>query len=482
MLGYANAVIFVALALSSVSANYIRTVPSGEFTKRSLHHGMHRRAGASNAAEFAKIQDPAQQCSYYDIPELTKMLKSHQFPKVSHIASIPEGDTQAQQVWQDIQNSGIIPKEVKVKGHTDGKGHSAIDLAGYDGSADPDCWWSASTCKKPKHANIPSDVYTCKEPNTWGLTFDDGPNCSHNAFYDFLQKENLKATLFYIGTNIVTWPLQAQRGLVDGHDICGHTWAHRAMTTLSDEQVFAELYYTSKAIKHVTGVTTSCWRPPYGDVDDRVRAIAAGLGLRTILWQDDTDDWNVQPEGDASVQKIDQNYEKIIGKADKESPIVLTHEINEYTMKEFQRMFPKVKAAYTNVVPLTACTNVTKPYVEDITYPDFGQLITGGKATGLPGGDSIQFDADQSAFKVVSFSQQENGFGHIGRSRTANNPETSSSSAPQSTPNSSFSDPPTNESDTKEGTKSGAATLSGALTFLAGLGSTALFAIWHTTL
>jgi hypothetical protein len=39
------------------------------------------------------------------------------------------------------------------------------------------------------------------------------------------------------------------------------------MTSLSNEEAFAELYYAKKAIKDVLGVTVQCWRPPYGDVD-----------------------------------------------------------------------------------------------------------------------------------------------------------------------------------------------------------------------
>lgn len=160
--------------------------------------------------------------------------------------------------------------------------------------------------------------------------------------------------MFYIGTNVVQWPLQAQRGLVDGHDICVHTWSHRYMTTLSNEQVFAELYYTAKSIKVVTGVTPTCWRPPFGDTDDRVRAIAAGLGLRTILWQQDTDDWNIIPDGNQATDAIDNNYQKIFSKNGTQSPIVLTHEIDQYTMGEFQKMYGKLKDSYKNVVPVSA--------------------------------------------------------------------------------------------------------------------------------
>ena len=119
------------------------------------------------------------------------------------------------------------------------------------------------------------------------------------------------------------FPLQAQRGLADGHDICVHTWAHRYMTTLSDEQVFAELFYTARAIKILMGVTPSCWRPPFGDTDDRVRAIAAGLGLRTIVWEEDTNDWQV--DQGKSEDDIRNNYQNIIGKADSESPVYYTH-------------------------------------------------------------------------------------------------------------------------------------------------------------
>ena len=53
-----------------------------------------------------------------------------------------------------------------------------------------------------------------------GYGFDDGPNCTHNAFYDYLASQNQKATLYYIGSNVMDWPLEAQRGIADGHEIC----------------------------------------------------------------------------------------------------------------------------------------------------------------------------------------------------------------------------------------------------------------------
>lgn len=80
--------------------------------------------------------------------------------------------------------------------------------------------WTARQCTTPKLAGLPPDVASVPEPKTMGYGFDDGPNCTHNAFYNFLASQNQKATMFYIGSNVLNWPLEAQRALADGHQIC----------------------------------------------------------------------------------------------------------------------------------------------------------------------------------------------------------------------------------------------------------------------
>lgn len=37
-------------------------------------------------------------------------------------------------------------------------------------------------------------------------------------------------------------------------------------------------------IKRILGVTPNTFRPPYGDIDDRVRAVARVMGLTPIMW------------------------------------------------------------------------------------------------------------------------------------------------------------------------------------------------------
>ncbi|WFD27200.1 hypothetical protein MNAN1_002196 [Malassezia nana] len=404
--------------------------------KRSVAHHrvrrLHPRDDTPTMSSWAKLKGANQECNDYSLPSSAKLQKI--YPHGNNIATIVDGDDEAQSVWKEIQSSGIIPSHVQVKKGT--SDHMGIKNDGYDADSDPDCWWSTSGCLKPKAKGISEDVSECPEPHTWGLTFDDGPNCGHNEFYDFLKDNKLKATMFYIGANVRDYPLQAQRGLADGHDICLHTWSHHYMTTLTNEQVFAELYYSLRIVKDVLGVTPRCWRPPFGDVDDRVRAIATGLGLRTIIWNRDTDDWNIQPDGSASMQKIDSNYQKIIdlasqGKVEDKGVVVLTHEIKRETMKEFMKMFPQIKKAYNNVVPLSACLNTTKPYVEqNITYPAFSDYIKGQQPQGLPDMDKYEI-AVASKLEITKETEQKEPGGFSASSPQPSNSDDSSSSGSQ---------------------------------------------------
>lgn len=218
---FAGGVILTAFA-ASASAH----AGNDEFSRPSRrHHRLANRAAPTNAAEMAKVTSAAQACKPYGVPSSDTLSKM--YPKSNQIASIQPNDKEAQTLWGEIQKSGIIPKNVKVKkGVEQHMGISQQQSDSYDTEKDPDCWWSATGCKKPKAQNVPQDIYTCQEPDTWGLTFDDGPNCTHNQFYDFLQSQKLRATMFYIGANVINLPLQAQRALADGHDVCVHTWSH----------------------------------------------------------------------------------------------------------------------------------------------------------------------------------------------------------------------------------------------------------------
>ncbi|KAI8969044.1 chitin deacetylase [Mycotypha africana] len=311
--------------------------------------------------------DPTTECKYFLPDPNLFAINATEWPSIWQVATT-NGMNETEE-FKNLYNSidwSKCPSAPVRTLNSDG----GIDTTQYDPS-DPDCWWSATTCTTPKHAGINPDIRNCPEPETWGLTYDDGPNCSHNAFYDYLEQQKLKASMFYIGSNVLDWPYGAMRGVKDGHHIASHTWSHPLMTTKTNQEVLAELYYTQKAIKLATGLTPRYWRPPYGDLDDRVRWIASQLGLTAVIWNLDTNDWSAGET--VTIDTVEKTYQNYIemgknGSFANSGNIVLTHEINNTTMQMAIDNLPAIRSAYKQVIDVATCYNISYPYFENLQW------------------------------------------------------------------------------------------------------------------
>ncbi|BGP22104.1 chitin deacetylase, carbohydrate esterase family 4 protein [Rhodotorula toruloides] len=148
------------------------------------------------------------------------------------------------------------------------------------------CSWSVSHCFGDNDiSDAPDGMYA--------IAFDDGPLPSSIKLYNFLKQQNQTATHFLIGTNIVNNPDAFKLALSIGGHLAVHTWSHPYMSTLTDMQVLGELGWTAQAIYDQSGgLVPKYWRPPYGDTDNRVRAIAEEVfGLTLVAWNRDSNDW-----------------------------------------------------------------------------------------------------------------------------------------------------------------------------------------------
>jgi hypothetical protein len=111
-------------------------------------------------------------------------------------------------------------------------------------------------------------------------------------------------------------------------------------------------------------------RPPFGDIDDRIRTIAQALNLTSILWQSDSDDWRINTgTPPVTSAQIDANYQNVIngvnnGTYNERGTIMLTHELNNFTMSEAIKWYPMLKAAFSKLVPIASAYNLTHPYAE----------------------------------------------------------------------------------------------------------------------
>ncbi|UUU35045.1 polysaccharide deacetylase family protein [Streptomyces sp. CA-210063] len=125
-----------------------------------------------------------------------------------------------------------------------------------------------------------------------GLTFDDGPSGNTSALLNTLRQNGLRATMFNQGQNAAANPSLVRAQVGAGMWIGNHSYTHPHLTQLNQAQIDSEIARTQQAIAGAGGGTPRLFRPPYGETNATVRAVAARYGLTQIIWDVDSQDWN----------------------------------------------------------------------------------------------------------------------------------------------------------------------------------------------
>lgn len=137
------------------------------------------------------------------------------------------------------------------------------------------------------------------------LTFDDGPGVTTGAFLDLLATYDAKGTFFVTGVAVDYNPELTRRIVLEGHAIANHTWNHPNLAAMGRGQVRDQFHRTTTVIESTTGVTPTCFRPPFGSINATVQAAAVAAGLPNAgwttgrdrnhrgLWDVDTNDWRL---------------------------------------------------------------------------------------------------------------------------------------------------------------------------------------------
>ena len=117
------------------------------------------------------------------------------------------------------------------------------------------------------------------------LTFDDGPNPPYtDEIVDYLHSQDVPATFFLVGIAVAAHPESVKREVAFGDAVGDHTWDHPHLVVLSHAHIEREIVSTRDTIQRVTGVRTTLFRPPFGQRDLAVIAIAHRLGFQVIMW------------------------------------------------------------------------------------------------------------------------------------------------------------------------------------------------------
>jgi peptidoglycan/xylan/chitin deacetylase (PgdA/CDA1 family) len=121
------------------------------------------------------------------------------------------------------------------------------------------------------------------------LTFDACPTGKPDEYdekvIDVLLQEKASATLFLSG-RWVEKNVEKAKFLAGKpqFEIANHSFYHPHLTEKPEDRIIRECTRTQAMIRKVTGMTPRYFRPPYGEVDERVARIAAEAGLMTIQY------------------------------------------------------------------------------------------------------------------------------------------------------------------------------------------------------
>ncbi|PRR78269.1 Peptidoglycan-N-acetylglucosamine deacetylase [Clostridium liquoris] len=154
------------------------------------------------------------------------------------------------------------------------------------------------------------------------LTFDDGPSPYTPKILDILEKYNIKATFFVLGTSAKNYPEYLKREVVLGNSIGNHTYSHRIKYygNYTPDAFVDDVRKCDYAIKEVLGqdFKTNLVRFPGGSFNHKsYKNALQEAGFKSI-------DWNVE-NGDA--RRLNVPKEELINNvkndAEKHNKIVI---------------------------------------------------------------------------------------------------------------------------------------------------------------
>ena len=162
------------------------------------------------------------------------------------------------------------------------------------------------------------------------LTFDDGPNANTSRVLDILEKYNVKATFFVLGTNIEGYEDTILRMKELGMEIGNHMYSHKLMTRLTEEEITLEIKKVDDLVFNIINRYPTLIRPSYGTSNKRMLKI---IDRPVIIWDIDTLDWKYHNSTRIS--------NKILDKVS-DGDIVLMHDIYSATANSLEITIPKL--------------------------------------------------------------------------------------------------------------------------------------------
>lgn len=182
------------------------------------------------------------------------------------------------------------------------------------------------------------------------FTFDDGPHPNATPqVLKVLKKHNLKAIFFVLGLQAAKYPELVKMIHDEGHIIGNHTYSHKYLSQLGEDEIRSEIRRTNDLIFSITGVKPTLLRPPYGAgmKSSLVTRVAEEEGMSLFLWTVDARDWKSKN----SAQIVSSVEAQLgIGKVHRVGGAILLHDIYRSTANSLENMISSIHSSNLRVI------------------------------------------------------------------------------------------------------------------------------------
>ncbi len=103
-----------------------------------------------------------------------------------------------------------------------------------------------------------------------------------------LETNEIKAIFFTTGEWIKRYPEKALKIILSGHYLGNHSYSHRKLLFLAEDEVMAEIQGFNQVCLEQLNYQPSFFRPPYGEYNARIVSLALENGCITLLWSINT--------------------------------------------------------------------------------------------------------------------------------------------------------------------------------------------------
>lgn len=136
----------------------------------------------------------------------------------------------------------------------------------------------------PKSQLVGQVIFEAKtDKKIVALTFDDGPNEPYTSqILEILAKNNIRATFFPVGENVMQGHDALKKIAEAGHEIGIHSYSHAFFKPILTPNYKNEILKSQTLIKQITGQTPTLFRPPWFFRTASMLKSAKALGLISV--------------------------------------------------------------------------------------------------------------------------------------------------------------------------------------------------------